>query len=128
MTLRNAIILGMVAAVCSLIGAEVGYRIAKQENAKVINTSLASDFNQRLTSLRAMREHKLPSQTVESFELSAVSVLDHIDLDAPKEDAAHVVLTKAGEVLALYLRDFPNSQFADRRHSKVALLTAMAQR
>jgi hypothetical protein len=127
MTLRPLLLLGLVAAISALVGGAAGYLTAKQHSAQVMNMMRALEFNQRLTSLRLMREHKMPSKTVESLEISAVLVAERLALDAPNDDAAYA-LRKTAESLVLYLWDFPDSELADRRHTGVTQLAAMAKR
>ena len=102
----------------------MGYVGGKRQSSDITNAVSANEFNQRLTSLRVMRENKVPAQTIESLEISAVNLLDTITLDGPGEYSAAYVLKESAQRLAKYVRDFPSSEFADRRHTKVSQLLA----
>src|SRR5262249_31130042 len=72
-----------------------------------INAVRGVDLQNRLTMLRALRENRAPKADIAAFEISAVGLLQAMDLEnVPYDSASRVVLAKVSETMTAYRRDF----------------------
>ena len=105
----------------------VGYQFGRHVDSDYVNAVRIAAFNERLTTLRIMRENKMPKETMESMELSAVIYLDSIALDTNGPDSGYL-LRVAGQRLTAYVQDFPDSLLATRKDLKVGQLLTLARK
>jgi hypothetical protein len=118
----------MLGAVAGYAGAQRQARDREVQRADLINATRAAEFGSRLTMLRLLREAKLPSEKMESAEISAIVLLGTIALrDVTDASQSHVVVQRAAQTLATYIHDFPKSQFSDPRYSEVAQFLAFGR-
>jgi len=79
--------------------------------------------------LRLLREQRASQQDVRNLEISAVFVLDTIDLEgASNSSDSRVVLVNTSKALAGYRKDFEGSEFDPSRHESVARLLSLNSR
>jgi hypothetical protein len=133
MKLRQGLIV-FVAAVLGLgVGVATGYRVsqAKAENLDQQRLDLArairgADLQNRLSTLRLLRDRKVVQEEIPALEISAIVLLQAIDLeDLPTEGASRVVLEKAAETLTAYRRDFPENEFNPTKHTAITKLLSL---
>ena len=83
----------------------------------------AVDLNNRISMLRLLRERKLPEEQIRSIEISALLVLDSLEVaHVSPADQSCFVLKDSANRLAEYLKDFPQSEFDPRKDQNVATL------
>lgn len=122
----RTLVLVLVAVTVSVMAAfGVGYQIGSRHDADYLNSVRVAAFNDRLTALRVLRENKVPKNTVESMELSVLSDLDTITLDARGSNSAYL-LPWAAQRFSAYVREYPDSQLADRNRPRVSQLLTLA--
>jgi len=116
-----------VATLTAALGAVAGFLVA-QHTFRDRETDLrdlarirsAVDLSTRLTALRDLRKGHLPTEDIESWEISAIVLLDSIALDeVTASSQSYCVFHRVSKNLATYMRDFPKSQFSDPRHTSV---------
>lgn len=133
MRFRQGLIVLVVALLGFGVGVVTGYRVshAKAENLDQQRLDLTrairgADLQNRLSTLRLIRERKLAQEEVPPLEISAIVLLQAIDLeDLPKEAASRVVLEKVAETLVAYRQDFPDSEFNPAKHAAVTKLLSL---
>lgn len=118
-----------VAIIAAALGAAGGYRFAQWHANDLMTALRALDLNNRLQMLRLLRERKTGDETVQSIEISAISLLSTIHLEEVTDTSqSYFVLQNASKTLAQYTHDFPRSEFSDSRHREVAQLLSMRSR
>jgi len=136
MRIRFVVIFVAVALASVAIGGGVGYRLAndevqtlKQGNLVVATALRITDFRNRIVMLRALREKGMSANEIADFELSAVSLLQSIDLvESTENPDTRFVLSKAAELLYSYMKDYPLTEFDPGRRTSVAKLLTFATR
>lgn len=131
-TRRNLLIVA-IAMLSSAVGGIVGYRIAtanaESRDFQRLDSARAlrgTDFQNRLVLIRLLRERNASAGEVSAVELSALSLLQTIELDsAPEGSASQFVLSKVAGTLAAYCRDFPLSELDPSKRSEVAHLLSI---
>lgn len=122
----RTLVLVLVAITVSVVAAfGFGYQIGRRHDSDYLNSVRIASLNDRLTTLRVLRENKVPKNTVESMELSALVYLDTIALDSRGSMSAYL-LQRAAQRLSAYVRDFPDSRLADRNQPRVSQLLTLA--
>ena len=120
----------LVAAMSLLLGAAIGYFVARKELRVVrddIDTGLiANEFNYRLNLLRTLRRHHVDAKEVQLIEIDALALVDNVDLkNARPGSSSRFVLETTAKRLASYLADFPNSEFDPKTRPIVASILSL---
>ncbi len=133
MRTQNLLSLVIVSLVSLFAGGGLGYYIAKNpsdtpgDQRHIAIALRATDFQNRLVMIRMLREKGGSSDDIAALEISAIALLQTIDLaeSSSSPDASHV-LKKAGETLASYRKDFPANEFDPSKRASVAKLLAIS--
>lgn len=100
----------------------------RSEKLKFDTTTAArgADLHSRLPMIRLFREKNPKAEEIASMEVSAISLLKTIDLDAVSQDSASsLVLRKVSDTLVTYRKDFPRTEFDPTKDPQVAKLLSL---
>ena len=135
MTRRQLAVIVVVGLVGLGGGALIGYSV-NQERAQdldrqrldLIQAVRGADLQNRLATLRLLRENKVTEDDIRSLEISAVLLLETIDLKVLSGESQSLsVLQAVSKRLAEYRRDFPNSEFEPSKHRSVERLLSLSR-
>jgi len=115
------------------VGGAIGYHLANQraeildrERIDLARALRANDLQNRLSTLRLLRERNIQRDDVWALETSALVLLDAISFnDVAVDSASRVVLVQVAETMTAYRKDFPDSKFDPSRYPAVAALLAI---
>jgi hypothetical protein len=130
MRIRTIVLLFVAISLGVAVGATVANFIAKKETDRLKNERRdviiilqGVDFQNRVSMLRVLRQKGVPPDEVAAWEISAVALLQTIDLDKfPMSTDAGYVLTKAAETLAAYRKEFASTEFDPTKRNAVRKL------
>lgn len=133
MNRRQFFLIVLVALIGLGVGGIAGYRVSQDKAQELDSQRLdlmrairAADLQNRVSTLRFLRELKASEQDVRSLETSAILLLDTVDLDTLSQSSeSRVVLMNVAKSLRDYLRDFPSSEFDPSKHKRVAQLLSL---
>lgn len=117
---------GLALVLALAVGFMLGMAVSSQfGSTDLANALRASDFNNRLTMLRVLRNKAPDAEEIASMEISAVVVLGNVQLDTVRDgSSAATVLHKSADYLLAYRRDFPKNEFDPKKHEEVARLVS----
>ena len=115
------------------VGGVVGYRLSAQraeildrQRLDLARALRANDLQNRLSTLRLLRERNVPRDDVSALETSALVLLDAISFENLTEDSSsRVVLARVAETMTGYRKDFPDSTFDPAKYPRVANLLSI---
>jgi hypothetical protein len=135
MSRRQLLIVVLVGLIGLGAGAFVAYSLS-QERARDLDRQRLDlmqairgvDLQNRLAMLRLLRENKVSQEDIRSLEISAILLLDTIDLKAPTTESQSLpVLQGVSKRMLEYRGDFPNSEFEPSRHKSVERLLSLSR-
>lgn len=119
---RTTLTVVAIAAAGMLIGGLVERTIhwPDERDFALVRVAWAVDFNNRLSMLGLLRQSNAPEDTVRSMELSAITLLDTINVEQIRPtDESYSVVERAVNNLRRYRADFPNSEFDPTTHPSI---------
>jgi hypothetical protein len=133
MKFRQGLIVSVLVILGFGVGVVTGYRVSQaraesldQQRLDLARALRAADLQNRLSTLRLLRERKVVQEEVAPLEISAIVLLQTIDLeDVPKDAASRVVLERAAATLATYRQEFPDNEFNPGKHPAVTKLLSL---
>jgi hypothetical protein len=107
-----------------------GYWFSQEKSGKaeldLITAARGADLHNRLSMIRFFREKNPQAEEIASMEISAISLLKAINLEAlSKDSASSLVLKKVADTLVTYRKDFPKTELDPTKDPQVAKLLSL---
>jgi len=126
---RSLLLSGLALLLGLLLGSVATYYVQRNdaglntERSELATILRATDFQNRVTMIRALRGKDASPEEIAAWELSALVLLQTIDIDGtPKNSNAGYTLRKVAETLLSYRADYPINEFDPGNRPAIAKL------